>query len=291
MNYIILDLEWDSAYHKKHKRFVNQILQIGAIKLDEKFSFIDSFEITVKSSFSKKVSNRFATLTGITTEAMLSGVDFETAVLEYNKWVGKNTLTMTWSNSDIFTILENEEFLLDGRRSLIIEKYLDLQKFIQGEMRLLGFDMKNQISLSDAAELLGVSADGLDLHTAKDDSLLAAALLKKCYNESRFISLVQDTTNPNFYKRLKFKPFTITDINDKDIDKRNLKFVCEDCLTPAYRRTEWKYRNRWFSAKFVCKKCKKEFTGRIMFKKTFDSVIVRKKVILPENVMEKKNEV
>ena len=29
MNYVILDMEWDSAYHKQHKRFVNQILQIG----------------------------------------------------------------------------------------------------------------------------------------------------------------------------------------------------------------------------------------------------------------------
>ena len=63
MNYIILDLEWDSAFHKKYKRFVNQILQIGAVKLDNKFNITDSFEITVKSSIAKKVSNRFADLT------------------------------------------------------------------------------------------------------------------------------------------------------------------------------------------------------------------------------------
>ena len=28
MQYIILDLEWDSAYSVKHRRFLNQILQI-----------------------------------------------------------------------------------------------------------------------------------------------------------------------------------------------------------------------------------------------------------------------
>ena len=290
MNYIILDLEWDSAYNKKHKRFINQIMQIGAIKLDKNFNLLDKFEVTVKSMFAKKVSNRFAELTGITTEIMLSGIPLEEAVVKYNEWAGKNNVTMTWSNSDIYTIVENEELLLDNKVKFNIEKYLDLQKFIQGEMKVLGMDIKNQISLSDAAEILNVSADGLDLHTAEDDSLLAAKMFKKCYNKKRFELLLQDTNNPKFYKKLKFKPYTITDINDKHIDKKQLKFVCENCNVQAYRLTEWKYRNRWFSAKFLCKKCKKEFTGRITFKKTYDSVIVRKKVLVPENKMEKKND-
>lgn len=290
MNYIILDLEWDSAYHKKHKRFVNQILQIGAIKLDNKFNFVDKFEVTVKSMFAKKVSGRFANLTGITTEAMLAGLPLDDAIVRYNEWAGSNTVTMTWSNSDLFTILENEELLLDGNKSFNIEKYLDLQKFIQGEMRNLGMEIKNQISLSDAAMLLNVSAEGLELHTAEDDSMLAAKMFKKYYNKKRFELLLQDTRNSQFYKRLKFKPYTITDINDKNIDKKQLKFCCENCNVQAYRLTEWKYRNRWFSAKFVCKKCKKEFTGRITFKKTFDSVIVRKKTLTPENKTEKKND-
>lgn len=288
MNYIILDLEWDSAYHKKHKRFVNQILQIGAIKLDDDFNFIDSFERTVKSGISKKVSGRFASLTGITTEVMLSGVTLESAVEQYNNWVGTNTLTMTWSNSDLFTILENEELLLDSKQKFKIEKYVDLQKFIEGEIRLSGIELKNQISLGDAAEILGVSIEGFDLHTAKDDSMLAACMLKKCYHKDRFKAFIQDTTDRKFYKRLKFKPYPITDINDKNINKRQLKFACPDCEKTAYRLTEWKYRNRWFSAKFICKKCKKEFTGRISFKKTFDSAVVRKKILVPESVTEKK---
>ena len=38
MSYIILDLEWDSVYYKPEKRFLNQILQIGAVKLDKNFN-------------------------------------------------------------------------------------------------------------------------------------------------------------------------------------------------------------------------------------------------------------
>ena len=182
MNYIILDLEWDSAYSAKHKRFINQILQIGAVKLDGEFNIVDTFEETVKSDISKKVTGRFAKLTGITTEKMLAGVPFDTAVDRYNAWVGEDTVTMTWSDSDLYSIKENEEYLLNGGRKFAIERYLDLQRFVQGELRRGGYEDKNQISLGAAAKLLGIETDSFELHTAKDDSLLSVALLQKCYN-------------------------------------------------------------------------------------------------------------
>ena len=69
-------------------------------------------------------------------------------------------------------------------------------------MRLNGADIQNQISLSTAAETLGISIEGYDLHTAKDDSLLATAMLKNCYNKKRFQAMVQDTQNGDFYNRL-----------------------------------------------------------------------------------------
>ncbi|MBR4072456.1 MAG: hypothetical protein IKK24_00820, partial [Clostridia bacterium] len=217
------------------------------------------------------------------TEKMLSGIPLSDAVARYNDWVGTDSITMTWSNSDLFTILENEEFLLNGEKSLRIEKYLDLQKFIQGEMRANGEEIKNQISLSAAAEMLGISSDGYDLHTAKDDSLLATAMLKNCYNKKRFDALVQDTTNESFYRRLKFKPYTITKLDDPEIDPKSFKFSCEKCGMPLFKTKPWKYRNRWFTAKLYCKKCKTKYNGKITFKKTYDSVIVRKKLlIVPE---------
>ena len=120
MRYIILDLEWDSAYSVKHKRFINQILQIGAVKLNESFDITDTFEATVKSAISKKVTGRFAELTGITTEKMLAGVPLDTAVDRFNEWTDENAVTMTWSDSDLYSIKENEESLLSGGRTFKI---------------------------------------------------------------------------------------------------------------------------------------------------------------------------
>lgn len=281
MHYVILDMEWDSAYHKLHKRFVNQILQIGAVKLDENFNIIDIFDVTVKSSISKRVTRRFTELTGITKNMMLDGIELSNAVVLYNNWLGNDTVTITWSNSDLFTIAENEKFLLKNLR-FKIDKYLDLQVFIQNELRILGYDIKSQISLSNAAELLGITTEGYDLHTAKDDSLLCAALLKKCYNKSAFSTFVKDTKNPEFYKQLYFKPFFISKINDKQIDKKTLDFYCEKCECKMKRLTKWHYHNNWFNANFVCNDCGKKFICRVSFKKTYDNLIVKRRILEPK---------
>ncbi len=275
MNYVILDLEWDSTYFAKQKRFINQILQIGAVKLDSNFNLIDTFEATIKSSISKRVTGRFARLTGITSEIMREGIPFLQAVERYNAWIGDGTVTMTWSNSDLYTILENEKNLLNGER-FKIEKYLDLQKFIQREMMLKGYTDKNQVSLAMAAEFIGIETEDIDFHTAKDDSLVAAYLLKKCYNKERFLPLIKET-NEEFFERLTFKSYSISNLKDKNIDKKYLEFSCPKCQKKAERVTKWKYSNRWFWANFICG-CGEKFSGRVTFKKTYDDLIVRQKV-------------
>ena len=44
MKYIILDLEWNSAYSVKESRFINEIIEIGAVKLDENLNEIGDDE-------------------------------------------------------------------------------------------------------------------------------------------------------------------------------------------------------------------------------------------------------
>ena len=281
MYYVILDMEWDSAYHKLHKRFVNQILQIGAVKLDENFNVVDIFDVIVKSSICNRVSKRFTELTGITKEMMLSGVKLSDAVESYNNWLGEDTVTITWSNSDLYTIAENEKYLLKNIR-FKIDKYLDLQKYIQGELALLGHECKSQIALCNAAETLGITTESYELHNAKDDSLLCAALLKAHYCKERFDKIIKDTNNPEFYKRLYFKPYFISKISDSQIDKKSLDFNCEKCGTKMRRLTKWRYHNNWFNANFICECCNKKFVCRISYKKTFDNLVIKRRILEPK---------
>lgn len=290
MDYIILDLEWDNVFFKPQKRFVNQILQIGAVRLDSGFNIIDTYEATIRSDVSKKVSQRFADLTGITTEKMLEGIPLREAVEGYNEFSKGAEVTMTWSNTDIYTIVDNQKTLLKGETEFKFKNYLDLQKLVQGEMRERGHDTKNQISLEAAAVLFGVDTIEYELHTALDDSLICAKLLKVCYNEKHFNALLRNTENPDFYKRIEFKSSPITDINDKRIDKQSLVFACPKCSSDTAIMGKWKYRNRWFSARFKCKKCSHKFMARVFFKETFDKIVVKKKTFDLKK-KEKNNEV
>ena len=288
MHYIVLDLEWDSGYYPEEGRFVNQILQIGAVKLDGALNLEDSFDVTIRSGFTKRVSGRFARLTGITTEKMRAGVPYEEAVRRYNAWAGSDTVTMTWSTSDLYALLENERFLPDGLR-LHLEKYLDLQQYIQNELTRAGYESRNQIALAHAAELLGVSTESFDLHTARDDSLVSVALLRRTYDAARFSELIRDTADPAFYRRLCFKPYYLNDLNDPLIDRNELRFYCTQCGARLRHLGRWKYRNRHFSARLHCRACDKVYCASISFRKNFDGVAVKKRLTEPQE--EPKNEV
>ncbi len=282
MHFIILDLEWDTAYCKRKKGFINQIIQIGAVKLDDEFNIVDKFSRTIRSSVSKKVTKRFTELTGITTDDMLSGVSLDSAVSDYNGWIGDNTVTLTWSNSDLYAIMSNVKFLLSEGITFKIGKYVDLQSFVQNELRLKGNEITNQISLACAAQMLNINTEEYDLHTALDDSMITAIILKTTYNAKRFIPYIKDTENPEFYDKLTFKNHYITNLHDKRIKKEHLEFFCDKCGNMATRSKKWRYKNHWFTGEFICLKCGNKFLGRVAFKVTYGGLKVAKKIIYPE---------
>lgn len=278
MKYVILDLEWDTVYYPPQKRFVNQILQIGAVKLDENFNKLDTLELNIKSQISKKVSKRFTDITGITTEDMLSGIPLYEAVEKYNTFVKDTQVAMTWSDTDLYTILDNQKVLLKEKVTFSFDKYLDLQKLVQGEMQRKGYESKNQVSLESAAQFFKIDTKKFEFHTALDDSLVCGELLKATFNKDRFNELLKDTKNPEFFARLRFKARPISNIKDEAIDKKHLEFRCPECNAQAKNVSKWKYHNRWFSANFKCAECGFKFNGRVSFKRTYDEVLVKRRI-------------
>jgi len=276
MEYVIFDLEWDSTFYKKEKKFINQIIQIGAVKLDDEFNICDRYEATVCSSISKKVSGRFTTLTGITTEKMLGGIPLADAVAGFNEFSKNADVTMTWSDSDLHAIVENEPLMAGANFEMNF--YLDLQKLVQAKMRTRGYESKNQVGLDSAAEFFEIDITGFKMHTAQDDSAVCALLLKECYDEKVFCSLLRDAKNPDFNKRLHFKPYPITDIKDKSLDKAQFSFDCPKCECKVNRISKWKYRNRWFSSPCKCPQCGGKFIARVYPKMTFDGVVYKRRI-------------
>ena len=44
MEYIIFDLEWNNAFNYRTKKGINEIIEIGAVKLNDDFEVVDTFK-------------------------------------------------------------------------------------------------------------------------------------------------------------------------------------------------------------------------------------------------------
>ncbi len=278
MYYILMDLEWNDAYCKKVGGFVNEIVEIGAVKLDEGFNEIDRFSIIVRSAITNRLSTRFRELTGMTNEQMKDGTPFGEAWAMYKSWAGDDAITLTWSNSDLHTLYHNCVNFIGEPKAAEIGKYVDLQKYFQYELSLKGKNEKNQISLSNAAILFEIDFESETLHHALDDSCIAAAILRKCYVKEHFDNFIVDTSRDDFYKRMMYKVRYISDINDPAINKEQLIFSCPKCKKQAKRVSVWRPGKPWLNASFLCNNCDYKFKAAIALKKFYDRVEVKKKV-------------
>ena len=92
MQYIVMDMEWNNAYSKKLGAFVNEIIEIGAVKLDDSLRVLDTFSVIIKSKIGKKLRGRVKTLTHLTNEDISNGIPFEDAFSQFENWVGIVTL-------------------------------------------------------------------------------------------------------------------------------------------------------------------------------------------------------
>ncbi len=279
MNIILLDLEWDSAYSTQEGRFVNEIIEFGAVKLDENLQEVSAFRQVVRSRLTKKLSGRFKRLTGISNEEMLAGIGFGKALQMYTDWVEDRDVTMTWSNTDLYVLLENCRLFTKHRRIPCIRQYVDVQKYAQWCLRQGGFDDHgNQMALEHAAAVFGIDTASMDLHRAETDSRLTELILQKCFDEKRLQPFLEDTTAPDYYDRLTFKAYIIPDLDSPYVDRQQMYFECDRCGQLAKRVTPWVFKNRWFKAQFHCRRCNRDFIGKIAFKKLYDSVSVKKRV-------------
>lgn len=272
MNYIIMDLEWNNAYCKKKKGFINEIIEIGAVKLDEDLRVIDTFSMFIKAQLGKKLHSRVKELTNITNDDISSGTPFSQTMALFRKWsAGSDNVILTWGDTDIRVLIENFRYFNGISFIPFLNNYVNLQKYAQAFMNISKAD---QIGLSAAAEKLGIDVESYSLHRALDDSLLTADLFRKIYNEHMLQSytLLCDTS---FYSKITFKPKVITDINSPLIDKSKMRCLCDVCGGQCERISEWRVMNQAFRAVFHCKKCKRKIRFTIRFKEYYDRVDIK----------------
>lgn len=272
MNYIIMDLEWNNSYMKSAEKFINEIIEIGAVKLDEERNTVDSFSELVKPVVSKKLRSRIKNLTHITNEDVRHGRPFKEIIEDFKKWVGDDALIMTWGDTDIRTLQTNFKYFLNKKNIEFITKYADLQKFCQC---FINMENVQQAGLSYAAECLEIDPEKYPHHRALDDSLLSAECFKKVFDADKLTQFIKVCDN-DFYARLDFKPYVIKDKNDPLIDKNLFNCYCDICGGKVETKKKWKFMNQSFRGVFFCPNCNREFRVNLRVKKFYDRLDIKR---------------
>ncbi|MGN0570783.1 MAG: exonuclease domain-containing protein [Candidatus Fimenecus sp.] len=274
MNYIVMDMEWNTAYCKQLGGFLNEIIEIGAVKLNESLQETDTFSVIIKSQIGKRLQSRVKTLTHLTNDDIANGVSFQKAIMLFTAWLGTQENTfLTWGDGDIRTLIKNCDYFLNTAELPFVHHYCDLQKYCQSFTDAASSGQ--QLGLSAAAEKLGVNPDDYPHHRALDDSRLSAACLQRVFDAAKLKKYTR-RCDKDFYARLAFKPYYISDINNPLVDKKQFRCVCDICGGKVKREKNWKYSNNSFRAVFYCKHCNHRFRVAVRYKQLYDRLEVRK---------------
>ncbi len=107
MTYIVLDLEWNQAMSAKSSVFNylpihlrGEIIQIGAVKLDENMRPCSEFQADVKPIWFRKMHYKVKKLTGFDNDRLDNGLPFAEAMEKFWAWAGPDCTYMTWGYDD-----------------------------------------------------------------------------------------------------------------------------------------------------------------------------------------------
>ena len=168
MNYIVLDMEWNQPFAPRYRvqrpvRLLGEIVQIGAVKLDEAFRTIDTFTIMIKPKHYRRMNWRVAKLTKIGTADLSEGLPFPDAFLRLKNWCGDDFAFLTWGQNDVPMLRDN--MCLHHLDEGWIPKTYNVQVIYDTQIA----KERRQCSLQSALERIG--EEGCRSHDALNDAV------------------------------------------------------------------------------------------------------------------------
>ncbi len=277
MNYVIFDFEWNNAYDYKARKGMNEIIEIGAVKLNSDFIIQDTFKQLVKPKISRKLSGRVKELTNISiAEIKEQGIDFELAIHDFSRWAGSDdTVFMSWSNSDLYVLVSNFSRFFQTTNISFIKKYMDAQKYCQ---YFLNVPKGSQISLANCAEILALDINEEQLHRALEDCYVTAGCMKKLFDKTIIKQFISEC-DADFFGRLAFKPFCLDSPVSEYYNVYKEQIFCPICLKQTRIVSDVECVNKSFKMVCSCDNCNKKFWAFVRAKKTYDEVVVSKRVV------------
>jgi len=235
--YVVLDLEWNQAPRGKElKTMPFEIIEIGAVRLDEDKNETDSFDALIKPEVYKTLHGINSQITGITMEDLCGQPNFCSVYKSFTDWC-KNTDTFifcTWGDMDLTELQRNiRHFKLPGLSNEPL-MFLDIQKLYS----IYKGNAKLKTGLETAVSELDISQD-LPFHRAINDVHYTARVFKKI-------------SSPELEKKVSYNLFHTP--SDRDHEIHASFDTYSKYVTRAFpdRYGLLKYKDLWKNECFVC---------------------------------------
>ena len=180
MSYISLDLEWNQAYAEQalavqkriECRLRGEVIQIGAVKLDEQLNICGSYSVIVRPRFFRRIHRHVMRLTGITQDMIDRGMPLPEAAESFRAWCGDDFAFLTWGPDDVPMLEDNlRAHKIDGEW---LHRVYDLQPIYNSQTDGLA----KQRSLEFVMEQFGIPQN-LPAHDALNDAYFTALVAQR----------------------------------------------------------------------------------------------------------------
>ncbi len=289
MNYVIFDLEWNQCPQGKEKenpKLPFEIVEIGAIKLDEEKKEIGRFQEVIRPLVYRRLHFRTKEVIHMEQEELDKARTFSPVIRDFLEWCGEDFKFVTWGSLDLNELQRNMDYYRIKNTLPNPLFFYDLQKMFS----LLYDDGKSRLALEQAVEYLGIEKT-IPFHRAFDDTYYTAEVMKRMDLEevSRYESVDyhriptcrQEEIYRDFGTYTKFVSKSFSTKEEAMMDRVVNSMRCSRCGLPVWKRI------RWFSAGtnvyLSLVQCPRHgyVKGKIRIKKTPDGRVFAVKTIKP----------
>lgn len=258
MNYIILDLEWNQS--ARGKKYENQaipfeIIQIGAVKLDDTGSVQDIFNCVVRPTVYKKLHSAVKEVVALTEQDLRKGITFQEAFLRLMKFCGDEYIFCTWGSQDLWQLQQNMQYYQIENAFPRVMKYYDVQKLFS----IVFEDGKLRRTVEHAVDVFDLEKD-LVFHSAVNDARYVAQIFQRLMeNKEAMERFSVDYYKPPLTRKeevtLRFKTYSkyvyrvFPGREEALEDKGVCSIKCPVCRTSLHKKVMWFSGN---SKKYYC---------------------------------------
>lgn len=197
MGYIIFDLEFNQAFNEDDRKEISkcpfEIIQIGALKLDDNLAFLSSFNALVKPKIYKAMHPYVSEITKISNDDLSSAKTFDIIFEEFVNFIGeKDNMFCVWGMVDMKELFRNISYH-ELNMNAIPKMYINIQQYAS---KFLKSPKGKNIGLRNAVELFNVPLNK-DFHDAFNDAYYTAEIFKKLQS----VEFEPQTYDPNEIKK------------------------------------------------------------------------------------------